>query len=129
MTSCAAGAHDVRTLGHMALYSLCHEAGVCTARRVKNLRTDGGGKYHNTVMKVAKDRLGVEEQYIPPNCHQSNGLVERLNYTLTCTIRTVRKQANLPPQLWGEAALYAAHVYNLTPHSKLMKRRTLSLSG
>jgi uncharacterized protein (UPF0264 family) len=23
MTSCAAGAHDVRTLGHMALYSLC----------------------------------------------------------------------------------------------------------
>jgi hypothetical protein len=91
------------------------------------LRTDGGGEFHSTVMKLAKDKLGVEDQYIPPHCHQSNGLVERLNYTLAGMIRTVLKQANLPPQLWGEAALYAAHVYNLTPHSTLMERKTASV--
>jgi hypothetical protein len=63
------------------LLSIMKRAYVLQDVRVKNLRTDGGGEIHNTVMKVAKDKLGVEDQYIPPNCYQSNGLVERLNYT------------------------------------------------
>jgi hypothetical protein len=94
--------------------------------RVKHLRADCGGEFRNTVMRIAKDQLGIADQYVPANCHQSNGLIERVNGTLGCTIRVVLAKAHLPPEMWGEAAMYAAHLYNLTPHSALLERKAKS---
>jgi hypothetical protein len=94
--------------------------------RVKHLRADCGGEFQNAVMRIAKDELGIADQYVPANCHQSNGLIERLNGTLACTIRVVLEKAHLPPALWGEAAVYAAHLYNLTPHTALLERKAAS---
>jgi hypothetical protein len=91
--------------------------------RVKHLRADCGGEFQNTVMRIAKDQLGIADQYVPANCHRSNGLIERVNGTLGCTIRAVLAKAHLPPEMWGEAATYAAHLYNLTPHSALLERK------
>jgi hypothetical protein len=94
--------------------------------RVKHLRADCGGEFQNTVMRLAKEELGIAEQYVPANCHQSNGLIERINGTLGCTIRVVLEKACLPPEMWGEAAVYAVHLYNLTPHSALLARKATS---
>jgi hypothetical protein len=91
----------------------------CTQIRVKNLRTDFGGEFKNTVKRNAKEELGIADEHVPANCHESNGLVERLNLTLASTVRAVLTKAHLPVTLWGDAALYAVHIYNLTPHSAL----------
>lgn len=95
--------------------------------RIKNLRTDCGGEFQNTVMRLAKEELGIADEYVPAHCHQSNGLIERLNYSLACIIRAVIAAANLPPEMWGEAALYAVHIYNLTPHTALLERKAESV--
>jgi transposase InsO family protein len=94
--------------------------------RVKNLRTDFGGEFKNTVMRIAKEKLGIADEHVPANCHESNGSVERLNLTLASTVRAVLTKAHLPITLWGEAALYAVHIYNLTPHSALLARNMSS---
>ena len=104
------------------LLRIMKRAYVLHSTRVKNLRSDCGGEFQSTVMRLAKEELGIADEYVPANCHQSNGLVERLNYTIAGLVRVVLTQSMLPPTLWGEAALYAVHMYNLTPHSALIAR-------
>jgi hypothetical protein len=93
---------------------------------VKHLRADCGGEFQNAVMRIAKGELGIADQCVPANCHQSNGLIERLNGTLACTIRVVLEKAHLSPVMWGEAAVYAAHLYNMTPDTALLERKAAS---
>jgi hypothetical protein len=108
------------------LLRIMRRAYVLHSRQVKNLRADCGGEFQNTVMRLAKEELGIADEYVPANCHQSNGLVERLNYTLARIMRVVLVQSRFPPTMWREAALYAVHLYNLTPHSSLMERKAHS---
>ena len=49
---------------------------------VKYLRSDLGGEFQSTVLKVAKEHLGVTDQHVPARCHASNGMIERANRTL-----------------------------------------------
>jgi hypothetical protein len=89
---------------------------------VKYLHHDGGGEFANTTMDVARAELGIEKAYIPPACHQSNGMIERLNRTIALKVRTLLADSHLPNYLWGEAALHVIHLYNLTPHRALQER-------
>ena len=73
-------------------------------------------------MAVARDELGIQRAYIPPACHQTNGVVERLNRIIAGKVRTMLSDTKLPKYPWGEAALHAIHLYNLTPHSALKRR-------
>ena len=93
-----------------------------TNRPVKYLRTDLGGEFQSTVLKVEKEMLGVSDQHIPARCHESNGLVERVNRTLASMARSVLKSSHLPLAFWGEALLYVVHTYNLLPHRALLAR-------
>jgi hypothetical protein len=54
------------------LLRIMKRAHVLHGVRVKNLRTDCGGEFHNIVMRLAKAKLGVGDDYVPANCHQSN---------------------------------------------------------
>jgi hypothetical protein len=112
-----AGAHLLR---------ITKRAYVLHTVRVKNLHSDNGGEFRNAVMNVAHNELGIAHEYVPPNCHQRNGLIERLNRTIASIMRAVLTQAHIPPAMWGEAALYAVHIYNLTPHSALLDRKESS---
>jgi folylpolyglutamate synthase/dihydropteroate synthase len=38
-----------------------------------------GAELKDTVMHIAKEKLGIADEHVPANCHESNGLVERLN--------------------------------------------------
>jgi hypothetical protein len=71
------------------------------------------------VLKIATAELGIAPEIVPARCHQSNRLIERLNRTIEEMIRIFLIASCLPDAFWGEAALHATHVYNLTPHSAL----------
>lgn len=94
--------------------------------KVKNLRNDQGGEFESQVMRVAKEELGIASDYVPARCHASNGLVERLHSTIARTVRVVLQQSKVPFDFWGEAVLYAVHLYNLTPHTALRDRKASS---
>ena len=93
-----------------------------TNHPVKYLRTDLGGEFHSSMLKVEKEMLGISDQHIPARCHESNGLVERVNRTLGSMVRAVLKSSHFPHAFWGEALLHAVHTYNLLPHSALTDR-------
>lgn len=88
---------------------------------VKNLPSDNGGQ--NAVLRVAKAELGTADEYVPLDCHESNGLIVRANLTIASIIRAVLTHSRLPLKFWGEAAVYAVHMCNLTPHSALLERK------
>jgi hypothetical protein len=108
------------------LLRIMKRAYVLQSTRIKYLRSDCGGEFQNTVMQLGKEQLGIADEYVPANCHQSNGLIERLNYSIASIIRAVLRMGRLPQSLWGEAALYAVHIYNLSPHSALIARKATS---
>jgi transposase InsO family protein len=91
-------------------------------RSVKYLRSDMGGDFHSTVLKIEKQHLGVTDQHVPARCHESNGFIERVNRTVAEGVRAVLKASHMPLGLWGEALQYVKHTYNLTPHTALIAR-------
>jgi hypothetical protein len=46
---------------------------VLHSARIKNPRAEGGGEFQSTVLRLAKEHLGIADDYVPANCHQSNG--------------------------------------------------------
>lgn len=92
-------------------------------RSVKYIRCDNGKEFYNETTRIAKEQLGVSEQHVPNKCHQSNGLVERMNRTLAHMTRALLVSSHFPYQLWGEAMLCAVHIYNLLPHSHLVAHK------
>jgi hypothetical protein len=63
--------------------------------KVSFLQTDEGGEYEN-VMRQLLDQTGITHLRSPPYSHQSNGLAERLNWTLEDAARMMMIHANLP---------------------------------
>jgi hypothetical protein len=99
---------------------------VLQSTRIKYIRSDCGGEFQSTVMRLAKEQLGIADEYVPAYCHQSNGLLERLNYSIASIIRAVIRMSRLPQSMFGEAALYAVYMYSLSPHSDLIARKATS---
>jgi Reverse transcriptase (RNA-dependent DNA polymerase) len=91
-------------------------------RSIKYLRSDLGGEFHSTVLKIEKQQLGVTDQHVPARCHESNGFIERTNRTFGEGVRAVLKASKMPHGFWGEVLLYVKHTYNLTPHHALIER-------
>ena len=46
---------------------------------------------------------------------QQNGLIERMNITLTKRVIAMLSHAKLPNQFWAEALMTAIYVLNLSP--------------
>jgi hypothetical protein len=108
------------------LLRIMKRAYVLQSTRIKNLRSDCGEEFQNTVMRLAKEQLGIADEDVPVYCHQSNDLIERLNYSIASIVRAVLRMGRLPLSMWGEAALYAVHMYNLSPHGALIAKKAAS---
>ena len=58
---------------------------------------------------------GIKHQKTPPKSPRLNGLVERMNRTLTERASSLLLDAKLLKLFWGEALCTIAHNINLTP--------------
>jgi transposase InsO family protein len=89
-----------------------------TGRKIKQIRSDGGGEFNsNTAISFYKQK-GIEHLLVPPGSHQQNGRVgrvKRVHLTILNLVRTYLTDCKLPPTFWAEAASYAVYVRNRTP--------------
>ena len=88
-------------------------------KRIRIYATDNGTEFINKKFKSYLINHGIIYQLSPVYTPESNGLAERINRTIINKVRCLLYNANLPKELWGEAAITATYLYNRTPHSKL----------
>ena len=89
--------------------------------KVQRFRCDGGGELAGGSRRFAAqlEGQGIERDVTPPYEHWKNGRVERVMRTLQGRILSMLAAAQLPLTYWGEAALTAAYLFNLTVTSTL----------
>ena len=85
-------------------------------KRINRFHSDGGGEFINKDLENYFKLWAIHYTQSPPNTPQLNGLAERMNRTIFEMTRCVLLHAACNPNFWGEALLWAMHVYNSTPH-------------
>src|SRR5438477_4492017 len=95
-------------------------------KKVKYLRTDGGGEYTGFLIPLLSS-YGITHQPTAPYTPQSNGISERLNRTLNDMVRTMLIHSHLPQSFWSEALQHAAYMKNRLPHSATYYNTPFSL--
>lgn len=87
-------------------------------RKLKTLRTDGGGEYTSTVFKNFLMEQGIDHIMTAPGTPQDNGGAERKNRTLLETMRSIMMQAGMQDNLWTFALKGAVYIRNRTGYPK-----------
>ncbi|KAK2440388.1 putative mitochondrial protein [Trifolium repens] len=90
-----------------------------SGKKLKILRTDGGGEYTSKNFELFCVNNGVEHEVTAPYTPQHNGLAERRNMTILDMARCMVKHRNLPKTFWGEAISIAVYILNKSPTKKL----------
>jgi hypothetical protein len=81
---------------------------------VKEVHSDRGTEFR-AALKIFMQQEGIKHVTSPAYTPQQNGRVERYNKTLLGVVRCTLRQFQLPPKLWSEAIIHAAHVRNMIP--------------
>jgi len=98
-----------------AIISILKQQQVRTGRTVQRFHSDGGTEFNNATLREFLQLNGTRFTHTTPSTPQHNGLVERMNRTLFDMVRTLLIQSSAPYELWGEALIWSAHLYNSTP--------------
>ncbi|CAI7887926.1 unnamed protein product [Closterium sp. NIES-54] len=93
-------------------------------KRIKVIRTDGGGEFVNNELEKWMKCKGSKHYVTPPYTPQQNGAVERLNRTLVEAVRSLLQHSKLGNEWWGEASALAAWIRNRVP-TKVLPGTTL----
>jgi hypothetical protein len=88
-------------------------------RKIKEFFTDNGKEYTSKEFTELLHKNSIERKLSPSYTKEPNGFIERINRTIVNKIRAMLYNSNAPLYLWGEAAISAKHLYNITPHSSL----------
>ncbi|MBW0513756.1 hypothetical protein O181_053471 [Austropuccinia psidii MF-1] len=92
-----------------------------TQRKLKTLRTDGGGEFWSKGMNRWCMVRGItHEQSLPMNQEQ-NGCAERFNRSIADMGRTVLRSSKLDNAFWGYAFMWAAYTMNNIPNERTGK--------
>jgi hypothetical protein len=83
-----------------------------TGKKLKILRSDGGGEYINDEMHQFLAKHGIRHETTTAETPQQNGVAERYNRTLLETIRAIKLSAGIPDTLWAELAATSAYLRN-----------------
>jgi hypothetical protein len=81
-------------------------------RKVKVFRSDNGGEFISGAFTKALQDAGIERQRSVPYAHQQNGKAERAIRTVEGRLFAPLETAQLPMNLWGEAALTVCYLWN-----------------
>ena len=90
-------------------------------RRIKSIRTDGGGEYRKQMAELCKE-TGIHHEETAPYTPEQNGVAKRANRTICERIRAILADTGLPKELWAELARTVAHVKNRSPTTALNNR-------
>lgn len=93
-------------------YCLHHEKG---DKRVRRLRSDGGGEYDSHEFTKFRDEHGIVWEPIVPGNPQMNGAAERLGQTLHKMASTMLKDSGFNLRYWPELVLTANYFRNRGP--------------
>lgn len=85
-----------------------------TGQKVIILRCDNGGEYKG-LEHIFGTIYGIKFEYTTAYTPWQNGVSERLNRSLVSVARAMLADAQLPPELWGEAVMAASYIRNRTP--------------
>ncbi|CAI7794686.1 unnamed protein product [Closterium sp. NIES-54] len=84
-------------------------------KRIKAIRTDGGGEFVNAELEKWMKSKGIKHDITTPYTPQHNGVAEWLNRTLVEAIRSLLQHSKLGNEWWGEASALAAWIRNRVP--------------
>lgn len=70
-------------------------------KKVKTLRTDGGGEYTSKTFEESCNQNGIYHEVTTPYTLQHNCITERRNSNILDTARCMLKQKGMPNSLWG----------------------------
>ncbi|CAI7820490.1 unnamed protein product, partial [Closterium sp. NIES-54] len=84
-------------------------------KRIKAIRTDGGGEFSNAELEKWMKSKGIKHDVTTPYTPQHNGAAERLNRTLVEAVRSLLQHSKLGNEWWGEASALAAWIRNCVP--------------
>ena len=90
-----------------------------SGKGVKTIRTDNGGEYCSKEFEMFLKENGIVHQLTVPYNPAQNGVVERMNRTVTELARTMMSHASLRNQFWAEALNTSVYVRNRCPTSAL----------
>ena len=94
-----------------------------SGRKVKVLRTDGGGEDMSTVFEQFLETTRIRHEQTVPKTPQQNGVVERMNQTCVESVRSMLADSKLPHKFWAEALSTAVYLRNRSP-TKAVKGMT-----
>jgi hypothetical protein len=85
-----------------------------TNKKIKVLRSDGGGEYCSKDFRDWLANSGIIHRITPPYTPQLNGVAERSNRTIVESARSQMYGKKVPLELWGLAVQCAVYVQNRT---------------
>ncbi|GJR44366.1 retrovirus-related pol polyprotein from transposon TNT 1-94 [Tanacetum coccineum] len=87
--------------------------------KVKQLRTDNGTEFRNSILVNFCDEKGISQNFSSPYTPEQNGVAERKNRTLIEAARTMLSGSVFSKQYWTEAVATACYTQN---RSTIVKR-------
>ncbi|PKU84173.1 Retrovirus-related Pol polyprotein from transposon TNT 1-94 [Dendrobium catenatum] len=88
-----------------------------TSRKIKSIRTDGGGEYMSNKFTQFLQTNGITHQISCPHTPEQNGVAERKYRHIIETTRTILHRASLPYKFWPDAVLTSVYLINRMPAS------------
>jgi len=79
---------------------------------VKVLQTDNSGPLTSRWFEDGIAKLGIKQNLSFAYMHETNGIAERFNQTITGSARTLLFDSCFPLSLWGEALTHAVYTKN-----------------
>eukprot|EP00882_Tetradesmus_deserticola_P015113 GHRQ01016090.1.p1 GENE.GHRQ01016090.1~~GHRQ01016090.1.p1 ORF type:complete len:398 (+),score=167.13 GHRQ01016090.1:114-1196(+) len=86
-----------------------------TGERIRRVRHDNGREYLSSSTTAFYKHKGITMERSMPYAPQQNGVAESFNKTLMAKVRPMLAASGLGNEYWGEAAMTATYLANLSP--------------
>ena len=95
-----------------------------TGRKLKCVRTDGGGEFCNELWVSYCKEFGIIHETTLAHSSQSNGVIERANRTVIERVRVLLHNSGLPAMMWCEVASTVLYLKDFIPTVRRLSEDT-----